>query len=223
MKLYSKLCQLLPWFINGTLDAKQMEAMNTHIKECDECARDFETSMQFSRALQVPPEGVEELQSQQSFGFSQLQQKIAEQDRKTSRKAGGSVKARLTHFLSGYSQWLFGSACGAVATMLLVFVIYPSGTGGPDGLPASIDPAGGENFVLLTNSQTSSYPVVQVIFEEQTSESDVREFLADYQLSVIGNPSSTGVYRLHLRNVDEIEQQLSKINALAQIRWAAIE
>ena len=37
----STLCELLPWHVNGTLDAQETAAMCEHLTQCDQCRRDF--------------------------------------------------------------------------------------------------------------------------------------------------------------------------------------
>jgi len=110
MKQYKDLCQLLPWYVNGTLDTKSMKRMNEHLDNCERCASDFEISMQFSRSLQQPPRGVDTILNQQESGLAKLKQRIeqddhSEQSTGTFSESGGIINGYFLQLVVQLSRW----------------------------------------------------------------------------------------------------------------------
>lgn len=211
-KSNSNLCNLLPWYINGTLDEQQMQIMNEHIDTCSECASDFRISVQISRSMQSPPRGAEELHAHQQFGFTQLQRKISQ----------GQSDSALDKLIRGirdfgaslwHSHQRAFSACGGGALVLLVVLLLPDTVTSPEK----------DSFTLLSNQSETTYPSIQVVFGEGTTEKQVRDFLATHDLELIGNPSPSGVYRMKLTAAEHTDRQLAEVLALPHVIWASLE
>lgn len=217
MKPNTDLCKLLPWYVNGTLDEQQMHTMDAHIEACDDCASDFRTSMEISRAMQSSPQGVEELQAHQQFGFAQLQRKISQSQSEStqSRLMSGRLMQGISRFFENLwhnYQWVFSASAGAALALTVVLVLPGLGTS-----------TNQEGFVLLSSENETTHPAIQVIFSEGTSEKQLRDFMVEHQLEFIGSPSSAGVYRLQLNSDESAEQQLADVTAFPQVHWASLE
>ena len=55
---HRRISELLPWYVNGTLDASESAAVDEHILDCEECSRDVtmlrETATAMKRETVVP-------------------------------------------------------------------------------------------------------------------------------------------------------------------------
>ena len=80
-----------------------------------------------------------------------------------------------------------------------------------------------ENDFVLLSSDNQVVPLIQVIFEEEATERQIRDFVTTYDLELTGNPSSAGVYRLRINNLNETQAQLDTILATDYVRWASVE
>lgn len=214
MKQPENLCQLLPWYVNGTLDAEGMRHMEEHFDDCKDCADDFETAMQFSRCLQKPPEGIQELQSMKNFGFSQLQNKIKQQDialNKESKSVATGWRQTIQQLWNSY-QWFFSAASGATVMLLAILVVPNTGSQGIN-----------EDFELLSNDTYANYPIVQVMFEPSATEQQMRGFMIMHKLELLGSPSASGIYRFKLASDLDTDEKTQEIMSLTHVLWASLE
>jgi len=205
------LCTLMPWYIKGTLDEQETHAMNEHIKACDECASEFNVFMQFSRVMQEPPKGVEDLQGQERFGFNQLQRNIMQKSGSPLQRLIDPLCYKMTYLWQNF-QWFYSGIAGAALALVITL-----------NLPQETQELGDSHFVLLSGLPETSGPTIQLIFNSNASEKQVRDLLLEYHLLPIGQPTATGVYRLNLMNDSNIEMQLKEIVSQSQVSWASME
>ena len=223
MTTENELCQLLPWYINGTLEQEKMEAFSLHMNSCENCAADVKQSMELSRAIQTPPQGTEELLSQSKFGFSRLQKQIEEQGIASKDKEGISISSFFASLRRSWSdyQWLYSGSIGAAAAVFVMLLLPVSDISESTNL-ANPGYQTENDFVLLS-SDNQVVPLIQVLFEEEATERQIRDFVTTYNLELAGNPSSTGVYRLKINNPNQIQTQFDTILATDYVRWASVE
>lgn len=227
MTTKNELCQLLPWYINGTLEQEDMEVFSTHINSCEECAAEFNQAMELSRAIQAPPQGAEELLSQSKLGFSKLQKQIEEQIEQQSTaskdKKGISISGFFASLRLNWSdyQWLYSGSIGAALAVFVMLLLPLSNISEPTNLTNPGYQT--ENDFVLLSSDNQVVPLIQVIFEEEATERQIRDFVTTYDLELTGNPSSAGVYRLRINNLNETQAQLDTILATDYVRWASVE
>jgi hypothetical protein len=67
MRTHQEVIELLPWFVNGTLNERDQSVVNAHLKVCDECDHEvqdlIETSKVFQAAGEPLAESIEEARS----------------------------------------------------------------------------------------------------------------------------------------------------------------
>ncbi|MBD3648140.1 MAG: zf-HC2 domain-containing protein, partial [Pseudomonadales bacterium] len=49
MKSHEEVKELLPWFVNGSLNEDEQSIVNEHLESCDECQRDIEQLLMISK------------------------------------------------------------------------------------------------------------------------------------------------------------------------------
>lgn len=213
MNQTDELCNLLPWYINGTLESDEMIQIETHIEQCCECAAEIKGSMSFSRGLQETPREIASLQSQTHSGLSMLRKGIESSGVTPSQPKTSWVNTFIGQLSIAKLQHL-APVAALVSVVALTILFVPWG--------ADKDMANDE-FVLLTNESQSEAPTVQVIFSPDITEYEKLSLIDQLGGNILGEPSSNGVYRLNLSDGISPESQLKSLQENAQVLWAEIE
>jgi len=86
MITHQKVQELLPWFVNGTLNERDQSMVNEHLQRCNECRQDVENLIETSRVFQSTREPSAESIVQARTKFLQQLSQSGE------RKASGSTR-----------------------------------------------------------------------------------------------------------------------------------
>ena len=201
MNEHDRVTELIPWYVNGSLDEHEMSLVARHVDRCRTCAGDVLTGIAQSREIQGKAESdpkLAALLAAESDAYEGLLGKLPQQRR----------PIFTTHRLSA-----------VVAAVALACV----GLGYFLGLPG--EAASQAGFVGMTGPATrrdGPGPVVQLIFKPGTSEHAARLVLTDAG-RLLGSPSKKGVYRLAVPANADTHQHLSRLRALEVVAWAELE
>jgi anti-sigma factor RsiW len=188
--------QLIPWYVNGTLDEQDMARVQQHLTDCRACRTTVEESLGLARQLHRPQDD------------PRVEALIARQDDNLA-----ALRARL-HPRPVVSRRTFRLVPMLAALVVLTVPVAFVATGVP--------PLGTEHlFEARTTTTTSQRPVLQLVFVPGTSAEDIALLLAASG-TVIGEPSQHGVYRIALAT-DRPEELLMRIRRHPAVRWAEIE
>lgn len=166
--------ELLPWFVNGTLDQAERAAVEQHLHECAACRRELDWLRQLSSAY---------VQSEPVVDSGRAFARIA--PRLQPRDAGGkasSLSRRLRSMLSGNAPWLrFAVAMQLGVIVALAWTVASRGPPSYHGLGATA-PRGSGNII--------------VVFDPAARESDVRRILREVGARVVDGPTAANGYVL---------------------------
>ncbi len=56
---HKEIRELIPWFVNGTLNESEQSLLDAHVRECDECRREVEDLVRLSSKFGWPQEVIE--------------------------------------------------------------------------------------------------------------------------------------------------------------------
>lgn len=188
--------QLIPWYVNGTLDEQDMARVQRHLTDCRACRATVEEALGLARRLHRPHDGprVEALIARQDDHLAALRTRLHPPPG-VSRRTSPLVPAL---------------AALVVLAVPLAFVA------------SNVPPLGTEHlYEARTTTTTSQRPVLQLVFVPGTSAEDIALLLAASG-TVIGEPSQHGVYRIALAT-DRPEELLMRIRRHPAVRWAEIE
>ncbi len=201
---HEQVTRLLPWFVNGSLDVREMQLVETHVNNCPACAKDLRENMRLSRALQPRAHDQPDLQmllAGSRARFDQLQQRLAADSAPRTRYA---------------SRW---------ATALVLTITLGTGFAGGWGARWLNEEVSGQNFEAMTNQTAGGGTAytLQLVFAGGVSEVQAREILLATGGVLADTPSTGGVYRLRLPDPDSMAAARRYLDTHQAVRWVAVE
>lgn len=189
---HEELEKLLPWYVNGTLAGEELQAVEAFV-EANESAR---TQVEF---LQQVRNEVREEQagSPGAFGLQRLNAAIASQQADTTEASDTTNVVKL-------SRWRMAAAVAGLVVMLQAGLLFNTFQQEPAYVPLGVD---------------SDAQLVQVIFQEDATEGEIRSLLQEVGASISSGPGALGIYRLEL----ELQQQDSEVDQLLERLRAATD
>jgi len=162
------IIELLPWYINDTLDEEENRMVAEALERDDEIKKEFELLKSISTALKD-----EEIQTPGEMGFARLKRsmKTTDQSEATPEQTGSNV-----------TRWKFA----AIAASLLL-VAQASFMLNQTDEQQYYRPLGSEN--ILQDSML-------ITFSPDATESQIRNVLLKSQAVIIDGPSAAGTYRV---------------------------
>jgi len=194
-----ELCELLPWYVNRTLDDEQLRAVEQHLQHCKVCAEDLPVLRAVRESMHNEPVAV-------LLPKPDAEQFLAD--------AGGrEQRPRLRR-----TVWISFAAAASVAVMALTmtwFLTHDSED--PPTLYETATNAGGG---------TAFDYVLHIAFDADSDPQAHDEVLNALAPLSVGGPDSFGNYRvvirLPARSVDELQNFTRDIESNSSVSSAAI-
>jgi anti-sigma factor RsiW len=165
--------ELLPWLVNGTLDADELAEVAAHLEQCGRCQADA-AAQEALRAIAVEPENSGALER----NWAALRARL-ETEHGRPRRAPGSIP-----------WWRLGLqlAVGLQAAVILVLAVVLAGVSLPSGEPYR---------ALGANASAASANAL-IVFRADTSEREMRDILRGAGARIVGGPTVSDAYLVHL-------------------------
>ncbi len=187
---------LLPWYVNGTLDDNERRQVEAWLKSSKQAQKELELVQRISDELQEQAHRQQD--SAGELGWRRLQKQLepVTLERKTVLRLRPAMAAAVMLI--------------CVQSVLLLY-LWPSEQGDTD---------------WQTLSAGHVQPVIQVIFQPQATEQQIRTLLQTYHLQLIDGPSAVGLY--HVKAMSGKTTDYNELVRLitgnkAVIRHAAVE
>ena len=203
MNTTENTCELLPWYINGTLLADEMERVSRHLDVCDDCVEELNQSVSFSIAYQRPTAEVQRLEQSQESALAKLRQQV-----ENSETQASDIWSRI--------RGIPRQAAAVTALCLLCLTLAVPLVLNRDVQQANPD------FNLLFDTTDGTGQVIQIIFHKQANEQEIRDILEFTNAEQVVGPSPAGVYEVQIAPSQNFETKLEGIKAFSQVKWAAI-
>jgi anti-sigma factor RsiW len=170
---------LLPWFVNGTLDASEQAQVEQHLQSCVTCRRERAWLVQLGASW---PQG--EVLVDADRGFAHLVEQLEGRRPPTPLRAAVRPAARLAASLaSAGGTWLrFAVALQLGVILALSWVLF----------------AGAPAYRTLGANQGAAREqgTLIVVFQPAATESDVRRILRSVHARIVDGPTAEGAYVL---------------------------
>ena len=182
---------LLPWYVNGTLDATEAALFEAHLAQCEECRADLAANRALREAYAEAPVTAEPVRA------SPLERLPL------TRKARTARWRRPLQRRVGLGWALAGQAAVA-ATVAAAFLAFQ----------APAPPA--HRYNLLGADAAAQHGNVIVLFAPDTAERDLRAALEAHEARLVDGPTASGAYVLRVAD-DARPAALENLRALPQI------
>lgn len=162
--------ELLPWYLNETLDASERLAVEAHLEDCAECRDEvvfLETLQSSARVVNQPP-----IRDR----FDEVMARI-ESSKIVAFRASPPVR------------WLVAGQAAAIFA-LLAMLLWPAAGDPPGSYRTSSDD--------LSSAQLIDAAVLRVVFDERATEVDIRGLLESIDAQIVAGPNTAGAYTLHV-------------------------
>ncbi len=185
---HGEVAELLPWYVNETLEADQVARVDAHLAGCAQCRDDLAACLQFEAAV-LDGEGWEPPPGQ----LERLKTRIAIEAPR------GVGEPEPTSWLSTVMAWLTGSTVSprwvlalqaAAMVVLAILVIQAPGSD-----------RGSAEYDALTSTavgEASGVDRIDLAFASDVSERDLRGVLSSVGGSIVSGPNALGVYRVEV-------------------------
>jgi anti-sigma factor RsiW len=202
----SEIELLLPWYAAGTLDARESQQVEAALAADPELASRYE----WVRAELAQETHLSETAGEPSG--RDVKALFAKIDALPAQKSRSSIDlgARIAEFLASLSPrtlaWSAMAAALAIvlqAGILAGIVLKERSAGGYETASTPANVPGEGSFVLLR-------------FQPQASAADVANFLATNKLSIVGGPSTGGLYRVRVAPTKLAKADLTRIVSTLQ-------
>jgi len=181
---------LLPWYVNQTLSAEELEQVEQHLETCERCRTEVAT------LKHIRDEYKQQFatQSPGRFGLARLKADI-----KRDRQEQEKETLPRPSFLWWRPVMVAAVLVIVIQSTLLVKMERPEGT---------ITPLSGKPAAEV---------VLQVRFNPQAIESEIRKVLLEVDGEIVSGPGALGIYRITLKNVDA-DQQDAILRAVSMLK-----
>jgi hypothetical protein len=208
---HQEIIELLPWYVNATLNQAERRLVETHLDECSECANEVRSLTAMRKAVvAVGDEAPEPSQFLLNRALAQIEDYERTREQAETSQAEKSGKW-YRHFSAVWEDW-FGKTTvfARVALAVQMALILTVGTFAVYQLNHPLT----EYRVLTANSGEGA--LIAVRFNETASEREIRQALEAVNATIVGGPSAQRMYTVALKNVSqdntaEIEKAMQKL------------
>lgn len=216
--VHAEVFELLPWWVNGTLDGREAALVEEHLQRCETCRRETASQQRLRDAMRHQVSNVEHAPQ---ASFERLWSRIEEMDRDVPRAGAGPVAAPPAR-AAGWSPGTLARWRLAAGVMLVVGAASVVGTvylrPSPQG-----DPALFRTATTARDANTAAGPRIRAVFADATTIEELAAITRAAGLTVVAGPTDAGVYTLGLdRNssVATLDDALGRLRDDPRVRFA---
>jgi anti-sigma-K factor RskA len=172
---------LLPWYVNHTLSGDELELVEQHLATCEQCRTEV-------AALQQMRDGYKQqhaAQSPGSLGLARLKAEIKRNKREQQKE-----NLSRPSFLWWRPMMAAAVLVIVIQSVLLVRLERP------------------EDTITPLSGKPAAEVVLQVRFNPQATERQIREALTAVDGEIVSGPGALGIYRITLNNVKSDQQEV---------------
>jgi hypothetical protein len=171
---HERVQQLLPWYVNGTLEADEAAVVETHLAECAECRAELALERTMAHDVAALPLDIEQT-------WSRMSERV--EAAPAPRRLTDPVPFLRRRVPIGWA--LGGPLAAAAAVAFAITTVTPS-------RPV------GQTYRALGSAPTAAPGNALVMFKADTRDSDLRAALTAAGARVVDGPTATGAYVLHI-------------------------
>ena len=219
---HQKVWEILPWYINGTLDSHEHASVARHILSCQSCADEVARCQSIATAVRSAKAGA---WSPSPDHFARLMERIdrastsAAPERWRIHVREWSEKIR-RHFQETPSLFRWALAAQTTAIVLLTAATIWQASVSPLSLYRTLSDAG--------SGAEAGGLHLQVVFADDITEREIRTLLSSIGATIVAGPTPMAVYTVVLAGNDRggpvrTRKTLEILHAHPKVRFAEIK
>ena len=217
MNEHARASELLPWMVNGRIEATEVRWLNDHLERCEACRSELVAQRRIRTALTREP--TVEFAPQASFNrlWKRIEAEAAGMPSQapSAAPAPRSAQPSVSPIRGAVRSWVrLTLAAQAAAILVLCGVLWLR----PDSVA----------YRTVTDAApgpSASGTVIKAIFSDQVRLADVKEILAGAGLVGVSGPSVAGVYALvprDARSQSLVPAAVARLRADPRVRFAEV-
>jgi hypothetical protein len=163
--------QLLPWYINGTLEGDERAMVEAHLSDCADCRADLVSEQALARDVAALPVDVE-------HAWSMLSERI--DAAAPPRRLAEPVPFLRRRVAIG---WALGGPFAAAAAVAFAVAVVPGAR-----------PPAGQTYRALGSAPTAAPGNALIMFKPDARDGDLRAALTKAGARIVDGPTATGAY-----------------------------
>jgi hypothetical protein len=185
---HNRAFDLLPWLVNGTLDAMERDAVEQHARTCIVCRRELKEQRHLKATVGNQPT----IHVSAHAGLAEL-------DRRLDAKPAASRGTReWGGWYAAVQPFAYATAAGIA---LLAFLLWLT----------PLPEIGTDRYGTLATETPDQPKLIDVVFAQQTTAAEMAALLADVDGEIVAGPSAVGRYSVRIASGRANETQLLRI------------
>lgn len=217
---HEEVWDLLPWYVNGTLDERETLTVEEHVGACGICREEVRYWRGFARTLR--DEG--DLAVSADADLARLRGRLEGASRARRRRpAGGRAWLDGLRRTPSPVRWALAAQLAAV---LLLGGLLAASWSGPEAPSTSATTAPSAAGAFRTLSDAPPAPaaggtaLLRVVFADQAREREIRGALIAVGGRIVDGPSPTGVYTVAVDESGDPATALASLRSFSQVLFA---
>ena len=206
---HPEISALIPWYVNGTLDEREVQRVEAHLARCAMCREDLAQERYVYRGMNSAP-FVEHIPAA-SLKRLQAQLDGAEAAPPAVSAANGRPAAEPARRALPWQGWMAAS----VAVMAVALGLVAADRWLP--YRARVQP---DYYTVTAPIPRPPNEVIRAVFSPHITLVDMQAILDEAQLRIVSGPTEAGVYSLAADSHRPVNESLALLRAHTQVRFA---
>jgi len=198
---HERVFELLPWLVNGRLEAAEREAVEAHLRSCLPCRREVKEQQRLRTALREHPA----VHISPQTSFDRLTRRLAEPEVAAARPPSRTFAA--------FARFAAVGAAGVALLGLLLWLV-----------PRAPEP--GAAYRTLATQASVTGARVDVVFVESATTAERERVIADVGGKIASGPTDVGRYTVRLDDDHssdaDVADVLRRLNRDPHVRFAGL-
>jgi anti-sigma factor RsiW len=219
-----RIQELLPWWVNGTLEEAEAAEVAEHLETCAPC-REEEGRCRRLGALVAAAEEIAPVPH--PTHLERLLSTIAEEEGGGRRRRWNALGLpRWLQATPATARWLLaaqGLAVLALAAGLTVVLFAPRASDPSAGDPVTVEEPAQFRALADPEPVEPSRPALRVVYSPGTAEAEIRDLLLELGAEIVGGPTRLGSYTIAVPggvDADPVELVLDHLRGSPMVRLA---
>ena len=210
---HQDIWELLPWLVNGRLNEGDRRRVETHLRVCGACRKEFAAQRQIYGVVSAAT-AVEQMPM---AGLNKLRQRIetAERPAAADESAGQTSSPVARRAASSRRFRLRRAAVAASVVTVSIALGFPAAWRWNQSRHA---PA--TYYTVTTATPQHPGEVIRAVFAPSSTLSELQAILDDAHLKIVSGPTEAGVYSLAMTGPQSIDWSLRRLRGHDTVRFA---